>query len=324
MLIETLEKLYSKGTEYFKCNKSGSGEYYTKMWTARSNKVKLRNLLPERVTLSQEIGEDLLNVLCEENVIQIVLVEDGFERGEYCVLLPIGVEMLEIMKEDLEIPDELGEDDIRSIVGMAKTRFLPKAQKALKERIQAPLLVTNALGARDAVFALFLILCGAVSKHTALILKEDENREIEFQEDLVQYLNDLARTIYKDSYMNRGKHFSVGDLSDYIRRSKNLVVQFGDVFKREEIFIYFDLLDDRGNLNTESMTVVMDKVISSLDNHSQGEDDDPADVIPELVQTYMIANPIKQTHRKALFVSNVEFEFYFKLQSVIQTLVSSN
>lgn len=321
-LSDLLKKYIVDSKLYFNFNKKSSlnsGEYFSHMWTARSNKDKAKSLFPKKENCV-DFPDDLLQVLCSQNAIKSLKIEDGDYKCEHYLFTPIALELIRKLEnsQDIELDPIILSDLIRDATAV----FYQKVMDETFCRIQKPLLESEELMEKSAIFALFLLLTGAVSKETALILQEDENKEILFQDALVDYLNNLYREIFTDFGVVKSKQFSVGDFSNFIRRNKDLRVAYGELFKKEDKIIYFNLYDNQ-QLRIDHLNRVISITISRL-AYFINDDELTESSIRKVLEDYRFNSPLKQSHKRALFSNQMDFKYGVFLEDAIKKYFENN
>ncbi len=318
-LVELLNKLAMDSKNYFKLKKSSieSGEYFFKMWTTRANKDNARNFFGKKSELELALSEEVYKLLYKNNIISIIKIEDGEYRENHCLLMPLGFDFIKLLRE-YDSTKFLDEIPMKDILDKTNRSFYQKALRETLNRLQDPLLESEELAAKSAVFALFLLLTGSVSSQKAFILRVDDNKEIEYQEDIVKYLDNLSKKVFEYSYDRvRGRQFTVGDLSNFIRRNKDLRVAYGELFRKEDEYIYFNITDAEDNVSLDSLRRIVNITLKRLEHFASGDDDIEL-AVQRVATDYMLESPLKQAHKTALFVGQSDFNYNVMLESVIK------
>lgn len=316
-----LQELLESSKAYFNFTAKGcpdSGEYVSKIWTFRGASKDKARVLALKADIEERYVAEIIDFLRERQLIDLVRVDSGETTDEYVLLMPAGVEMYRTLPEDAEA--ELSEEEMAELAAEAWNGANLAAYREMLNRVQEPLLESD-LGAKSAVFALFLLLMGAAAKKNALMVRTDENKEIEFQEEIVGYLNALAGLVFPSSHAAKGKRFVVGELSNFIRRSKELKEAYNALFKRDPDALYFDVTGEDGAISRDLLEKVVRITVDHLSRHAS-EDDDLAASLPGVVTQYTIGSPLKQAHRTALFGERPDFGYGLLLTEVVRAVLN--
>jgi hypothetical protein len=318
LLKEIINKIGLSSKSYININKRGfdTNDYIKQIWTARYNKSKAREELIKYSDIFNDSG-DVLNLLEEKNVIIRLELEEGDYKDFHCFLLPLGIELLEILDGfDLE---DINHDQLDNLIAKATEQTYEALITETINRIQLPLLGNNGMSAKSSVFCWFLLLNGCISVDKAFIVqKKEKGGEIEFQDSIVQYLDQLSNRLFPSSYSKTrsGKNFPIGDLDNFFRRSKDIKTTFGDNFKSDNEY-YLNVINNDGEINLSNLRRIISTVLRSLNHHS-AEEDNTFEAVIKTVNWYLIDCPIKQAHQSILFAGRPIFDYYSTLEYIVK------
>lgn len=318
-LINRLDEIALGSRSFINSRKnSDSGEYFKQLWTARSiSKIRAKEELINKNKDFISFNQELLHYLLDKKIIVSLDVDENDVKEAFLFLLPTGLELINILKEVVEETIEFNQLD--AMIQQANETFYSNCINETINRIQEPLLETESMSAKSAVFCWFLLLTGATCKNRAFIIqKQDKDGEFEYQEEIVKYLNDVSKFIFPSSYRNKtGKIFKEGDLSNFIRRNKEIKTAFGECFKIEDDLFYFDVHSPQN----ENYLPILSKVASiTLKRiiHFSMPDDELMETIFKSIDEYYLNIPIKQAHLKSLFAGRPEYSYFQELQFVVR------
>lgn len=316
-LISTLNDIASGSKSYINSRKNAdSGEYFKQLWTARSvNKSKAREELLNQTNDALVDNRDEIQYLLDNKIIVNLEIDENDSREGFLFLLPTGLELITLLAENNE--EQIGYEELDGIIQLANSNFYTNCISETINRLQEPLLETEAMSAKSTVFCWFLLLTGATCKERAFIIqKQDKDGEFEYQEEIVKYLNEVSKFIFPNSYKNKiGKIFKEGDLSNFIRRNKEIKTSYGDYFKIEDESFYFNIHSQ----DDENYLVALSKVVSitlKRINHFSVPDDNMPETIIKSIDEYYLNTPIKQAHLKSLFAGRPDYSYFQELQYV--------
>lgn len=316
-LVEKMNEIASGSKSFINSRKnSDSGEYFKQLWTARSvSKSKAKEELINRNNDLMSDNHGLLQYLLDNKIIVNLELDENNSKESFLFLLPTGLELINLLSEVAE--DSIEYNQLNVMVQKANDNFYANCINETINRIQEPLLETESMSAKSTIFCWFLLLTGATCKNRAFIIqKQDKDGEIEYQEEIVKYLNDVSRFIFPSSYRNKtGKIFKEGDLSNFIRRNKEIKTSYGDFFKIEDDLFYFDI-----HSSEENYLTALNKVVSiTLKRiyHFSVPEDEVSETITRSIDEYFINNPIKQAHLKSLFAGRPDYSYFQELQFVV-------
>lgn len=313
-LRETLKKIGLASRDYVNAKKNmDTGEFIRQIWVARSlSKSKARKKL---ISELGENKEDILNILKEFNVITLLEIKEGDNLEYRFFLLPIGLELLKLIDDQSDTTITF--DQLSSLVREAEQQFLDYAIIEMVKRLLEPLSGSDKMGAKSAVFCYFLLLTGATAQTKAFILQiKEEDKEFELQDEVVSYLDELSKFLFPKSYNTKKRQFKRGDLSDFIRRKKEIIETFGDLIKIENDLFYFHVCQPDGIINHESFKTVIGSIVNKLTHHAS-TDDNILDQIQEAIKWYRINSPVKQAYKKSLFMGAPNPEYYPLLEHFV-------
>ncbi|MED4599665.1 hypothetical protein P9314_02965 [Paenibacillus validus] len=318
-LLGLLNEVSLSSKSYVNSRKnSDSGEYFKQLWTARSvSKSKAKEeLLNQNMDLFVE-NKELVQFLLENKVIVSLELDENDSKENLLFLLPTGLELISLLTDYYE--DYISYTELEDKIQLANNNFYNNCILETVNRLQEPLLETEAMSAKSTVFCWFLLLTGATCKDRAFIIqKQDKDGEFEYQEEIVRYLNEVSKFIFPNSFKNKtGKIFKEGDLSNFIRRNKEIKTSYGEYFKIEDEAFYFDIHSP----DNENYLAALSKVVSitlKRINHFSVPDDEMPTTIVKSIDEYYLNNPIKQAHLKSLFAGRPEYSYFQELQYVVK------
>ncbi|QNR66264.1 hypothetical protein IAQ67_20820 [Paenibacillus peoriae] len=323
-LITKLKEIALGSKSFINSKKNlGSGEYFKQLWTARSvSKSKAKEELINRNNDFMSDNQELLQYFLDNKIIVNLELDENDSKEEFLFLLPTGLELINLLSEVTE--EECSYNQLNVLVQKANENFYANCINETINRIQDPLLETESMSAKSTVFCWFLLLTGATCKNRAFIIqKQDKDGEIEYQEEIVKYLNDVSKFIFQSSYRNKaGKIFKEGDLSNFIRRNKEIKTSYGDYFKIEDDLFYFDIHSPE----EENYLIALNKVVSitlKRIKHFSVSEDEVSETITKSIDEYFINNPIKQAHLKSLFAGRPDYSYFQELQFVVRQELDS-
>jgi hypothetical protein len=316
-LINILNEISRGSKSYINSRKNlDSGEYFKQLWTARSvSKAKAKEELTSESDELFTADQDLVQYLRDKKVIVNLELDENDSKEIYLFLLPTGLELINLLNESNQ--DEIGYEELESKIQLANDSFYTNCIVETINRLQEPLLETESMSAKSTVFCWFLLLTGATCKDRAFIIqKQDKDGEFEYQEEIVKYLNNVSKMIFPNSYKNKsGKIFKEGDLSNFIRRNKEIKTSYGEYFKIEDDAFFFDIHSNGDGNYLQALSKVVSVTLKRISHFSVPEDD-ILDTINKSIHEYYFNTPIKQAHLKALFAGRPDYSYFQELQYV--------
>lgn len=294
-----------------------SGEYFKQIWISRYNKIKAKSELLQQSIVDGPDVNDILVYLQEKNMIAPLNIEDADYKGTHLFLLPAAIELVDLLENYEDININL--DALESYIVESNNRFIHRAIEETINRIQDPLIESETMSAKSAIFCWFLLLTGAISRDNAFVLRvKDEDKEFDLQKEIVEQLDVLAKFIYPYSYgaKRSGKPFKSGDLSNFVRRNKDIRTSFGEVFHADGSYFFFDIIDDNAEVSKETFERVINITVRRL-LHFATEQDNIVDTLTKSITWYRVDCPIKQAHRTTLFLNKPSDEYYPMLEHLI-------
>lgn len=301
-----------------------SGSYFAKIWTARSiSKDKARFFLPTKETALRMLSGDFFNYLAKYGVLKIIMIEDGDYKAEHCIIMPQGFELINLLKDCKDTNYNI---NLEEAIDKSINDCIRKINEETLKKLQSPLRESDGMTAKSAIFAFYLILTGAVSKNTAFVYNTDDKKQIEYQDDIVAYLNDLSRDIFPDSFYSKskGKQFSAGDLDDFLRRDKDIRQGCGNLYKKDDNHIYFDFMDNKGRVIKESAQRLLKIIFNRFKILAKDREREEVEkTVFKVVEKFIINSPLKQAHRTAFYVGQVDFKYGLELEENVNECFES-
>ena len=126
--------------KYFKSKRTGfdSGEYFSRMWTARANKDNARSFISKRSEVELALSEEIYKLLYENNILATIMIEDGEYKEEHCLLMPPGFAFIKLLQEQ-DLTKSLDGIPLDNILKQANYLFYQEALTETWNRIQDPL-----------------------------------------------------------------------------------------------------------------------------------------------------------------------------------------
>jgi hypothetical protein len=316
LLTSLLNKIGYTSKAYVNTPKKSrdSGEYLRQIWITKScNKNKAKE---ELIRLGDLLEEEkiLYEYLCEKNVAINLQVEDGDFKDSFAFLLPVGIELI----KQLDSTEDQS-CDIEIIIEKSFTEYYKQSLEEMINRLQEPLTETDTMSAKSAIFCWYLILNGAISKNNAFILQiKKDDKEYELHTAIVQYLDDLSKYIFPSSYKSNksGKPFKRGDLSNFVRRNKDIRNSFGEYFAIENDLFYFNSIDSNAEIDQQALKWIVNTICKRM-QHYAVEEDNISETISKSVIWYRLNSPIKQSHQRTLFIEKPSDNYYPILESLV-------
>jgi hypothetical protein len=310
--------LGSKAYINFSRKSLDSGEFFKQLWTARSvskSKAKDELISQNRDFITE--NRVLMQYLLDNKVIVNLELDENDNKDVFLFLLPIGLELINLLSEYDE--EEIEYDQLNGQIQIANDTFYANCITETINRLQEPLLEMEAMSAKSTVFCWFLLLTGATCKDRAFIIqKQDKDGEIEYQAEIVKYLNEVSKFIFPSSHKNKsGKIFKEGDLSNFIRRNKEIKTSYGEYFKIENDLYYFDIHSPEVDNHIAALSRVVSTTVKRI-NHFSVQEDEIIQTVAKSIDEYFINNPIKQAHLKSLFAGRPDYEYFQELQFVVK------
>lgn len=323
-LITTLTEIALRSKSFINSRKNAdSGDYFKQLWTARSiNKSRAKEELFNTNNEFMSGNQELLHYLLDKRIIVNLELDDNEIKETFLFLLPIGLELITLLYQFGE--EEIGYTQLDNLIQKAHETFYSNCITETVNRIQEPLLETESMSAKSTIFCWFLLLTGATCKDRAFIIqKQDKDGEIEYQEEIVRYLNDVSKFIFPSSSRNKaGKIFKEGDLSNFIRRNKEIKNAYGDYFKIESDLFYFDIHSSDAENHLNVLSKVVSITLKRIYHFSQ-PDDEVLATITKSIDEYYLNNPIKQAHLKSLFAGRPDYSYFQELQFAVRQELDS-
>lgn len=324
--LDTLLRLVVDASkELVKVKKSaGIVAYLRGLWRARVKQQEALDLLPtaeglaERLNLDATAVDSLLEDL--EKLGLICKVDLSPDEGPFFLATFEGIACAELPTGSLS---EGADDTLQMIQARVNSSLRSESYSQFLESLTGE----TRLNGKMVVFGLFLILTGAVTRSSALRIEFNESsKELEYLEALTKYLDDVSRSIFPQSAdvakgRKSGKTFRLGDLDNFFRRRKQMEQAVGpEVFVFDPPLYYFELYGDGREPQDETVIALLRVLLSRAQELSiEGE------WIPEnikaLVRRYQYDNPIKVSHRQAMFLGSPPGDWYFSLEYYLDSLL---
>ncbi|MBO8168923.1 MAG: hypothetical protein H0Z35_07045 [Thermoanaerobacteraceae bacterium] len=124
---------------------------------------------------------------------------------------------------------------------------------------------------------------------------------------------DVSKILNKRS----GKNFKTGDLSNFVRRNKEIRNAFGDAFQvdNENNLFYFNTVEF-GEINEDTLRFMINVTIKRL-KHFAVKDDDLENNIKKSLEQYRLDCPLKQSHRSTLYLGSPSPDYFPLLEHLV-------
>lgn len=315
-IVGILNEIGNSSKNYVNVSKRGldSGEYLKQIWITRYNKTKAKN---ELIKVDNIEDSDIIKFLLDMNIITKLTIEDGDYKDNHFFSLPISLELIKLLIKYNDIT--IDEKKFGELIQEANKLFVCRSAEEIINRIQEPLLEAETMSAKSVLFCWYLLITGAISKRSSFILRvRDEDKEFDLHDEIVDYLDCLSKYIYPSSYLvnKSGKSFKRGDLSNFVRRNKDIRTSFGDIFHTEDSYFYFDIEKEDGEIDKDILERVINITLKRL-KHFASEQDYVCDTVMKSITWFRVDSPIKQAHRTSLFLGKPTEEYYPMLEHLV-------
>lgn len=293
----------------------GASSYFMRLWAARVKMKDAVDTLPTAKSLAQNLDWTLDDV---HGVID-QLQEDGFvvplevREGREPVLLATidAIELLRVAHSPVgQLPPELLADVRERVSDVLRAETYRRLLESM-----TPGKVS--FSAKMAVFGFFLLLTGAVSQSSALIVETNENnQQLEYLDALADHMDSVSKQIFPRSHALKGakggKSFKAGQLDDTLRRRKELETAVGHqvfVYDEKSSTYHFDLYDG-DSVRGDRLTALLKVLVERLRHYAGGNEWDASN-LKRLTEEFQFKNPVPVAYRRFLFQGPPPGDWFF-------------